>query len=85
MSQSTNNGGPSEDDPIIDHNTSEGQAEVIRILRWPAWAYYKILNLEENAEESQIRQAYRKRSMLAHPDRNTDPDANEVMQSEWVF
>lgn len=74
------------DAAIVDYTPDQGQAESIRILRWPANAYYKILNVEDNASASTIRQAYIRRSVLAHPDHNSrDPQKTDVMQSKWCF
>ncbi|KAL1822238.1 hypothetical protein DCAR_0310059 [Daucus carota subsp. sativus] len=38
---------------------------------------FSILGLEPGASESEIRKAYRKLSILYHPDKNPDPDANK--------
>lgn len=38
---------------------------------------YKILGLSRTADEKEIRQAYKKLAKHWHPDKNSDPDANE--------
>jgi len=40
--------------------------------------YYKVLQIEENATESEIRCAYRDLAKKLHPDVNKSPDANSV-------
>jgi len=39
--------------------------------------YYKILGLEKNATDEEIKRAYRALSLKYHPDRNSDPSALE--------
>ena len=44
--------------------------------------YYQILNVEENADAEQIKEAYRQLAFKYHPDRNKEkPDATETMKS----
>jgi len=43
--------------------------------------YYKILELEENAEKSQIKEAYRRLAFQYHPDRNQSPGSSAKMKS----
>lgn len=43
--------------------------------------YYNVLGIDKNANEEDIKKAYRKKSMITHPDRNRDdPDANSKFQ-----
>lgn len=39
--------------------------------------YYEILGISKNANESEIKKAFRKKAMEFHPDRNKSPDAEE--------
>ena len=40
--------------------------------------YYKILGLEPNASEAEIRKTYRKLSMKYHPDKNNNTEATDI-------
>lgn len=43
--------------------------------------YYKILGVDENAEEKQIKEAFRRLALQYHPDRNRDnPEASAIMK-----
>jgi hypothetical protein len=39
-------------------------------------SYYKILDVQENASDDEIRKAYRRKAKLFHPDVNRSPDAH---------
>lgn len=41
------------------------------------WDYYRVLGLQQNASDDDIRKAYRKKAMEYHPDRNNSPDSQE--------
>lgn len=42
------------------------------------WDYYRVLGLQQNASDDDIRKAYRKKAMEYHPDRNNSPDSQEM-------
>ena len=42
--------------------------------------YYQLLDVSTDASQDEIKEAYRRHSMLYHPDKSTDPDANEKMK-----
>lgn len=64
--------------------TVEQKAAVIRIKRCSATSFYEILGLEEvktTCSESDIKKAYRKLSLLTHPDKNGYEGADEAFKS----
>jgi hypothetical protein len=72
-----------DDDPeITTYTPDEKKKEVLRILRWPARAFYEILELAEDATGEEIKKAYHRKSKLTHTDRNDDVDAKDVFQSK---
>lgn len=71
-----------EEIPLRDYTPDEKKKEVLRIFSWPDWAYYEILEVEEDATEAHIKKAYHKKSKLTHTDRNDDVQAKEVFQSK---
>ena len=42
--------------------------------------YYKVLDVSTDASPDEIKKAYRRLSMLYHPDTSTDPDAEKKMK-----
>ncbi|KAF2642399.1 DnaJ-domain-containing protein [Massarina eburnea CBS 473.64] len=63
--------------------TVEQKAAVIRIKRCGATAYYEILGLEEvktTCTEGEIKKAYRKLSLLTHPDKNGYEGADDAFK-----
>jgi hypothetical protein len=70
---------------LIEYTPDDRKKEILRILNWPDWAYYEILEVKEDATEAEIKTAYYQKSRLTHTDRNNDPQAKEVFQSKWVF
>jgi hypothetical protein len=42
--------------------------------------YYQLLDVSTDASQDEIKEAYHRHSMLYHPDKSTDPDANEKMK-----
>ena len=66
--------------------TVEQKAAVIRVKRCKATAFYDILGLEEvktTCTDSEIKKAYRKLSLLTHPDKNGYEGADEAFKSEF--
>ncbi|KAM0548160.1 hypothetical protein ACHAPJ_010081 [Fusarium lateritium] len=63
--------------------TPDQEAAVIRIRKCEATAFYDILSLESvktTCTESEIKKAYRKQSLLTHPDKNGHPHADEAFK-----
>lgn len=51
--------------------------EIDRILERKR-EYYKVLNVQENATEAEIKKSYKSLVLKVHPDRNKDPRASEA-------
>lgn len=64
--------------------TPEQKAAVIRIRRCQTTAFYEILALEKSASDGEIKKAYRKLSLLTHPDKNGYEGADEAFKSELI-
>ncbi|GAB1217655.1 hypothetical protein ATERTT37_006895 [Aspergillus terreus] len=60
--------------------TPEQKAAVLRIRKCSATAYYEILSLEKTASDGEIKKAYRKLSLLTHPDKNGYEGADEAFK-----
>ena len=63
--------------------TVEQKAAVIRVKKCKATDFYDILGLEEKRStctDSEIKKAYRKLSLLTHPDKNGYPGADEAFK-----
>ncbi|KAL9062176.1 MAG: hypothetical protein Q9157_009156, partial [Trypethelium eluteriae] len=68
--------------------TVEQKAAVIRVKRCKATAFYDILGLEEvktTCTDTEIKKAYRKLSLLTHPDKNGYEGADEAFKSKCPF
>jgi hypothetical protein len=60
---------------------------VIRVRRCSPTAFYDILGLEEvktSCSEGDIKKAYRKQSLLTHPDKNGYDGADEAFKCMWI-
>ncbi len=65
--------------------TIEQKTAVIRVKRCSATAFYEVLGLETSASEGEIKKAYRKLSLLTHPDKNGYEGADEAFKSMFVL
>lgn len=66
--------------------TVEQKAAVIRVRKCKVTAFYDILGLEEvraTCSDGDIKKAYRKLSLLTHPDKNGFEGADEAFKSEY--
>lgn len=63
--------------------TPEQKAAVVRIRKCGATEFYEILAIERSATDNEIKKAYRKQSLLTHPDKNGYDGADEAFKSEW--
>jgi DnaJ-domain-containing protein 1 len=64
--------------------TPQQKAEVIRIRKCGPTAFYEILSVEKTASDGEIKKAYRKISLLTHPDKNGYEGADEAFKSEDI-
>lgn len=62
--------------------TIEQKTSVIRVRKCAATAFYEILGVEKTATDAEIKKAYRKLSLLTHPDKNGYDGADEAFKSE---
>ncbi|OAP60862.1 hypothetical protein AYL99_05864 [Fonsecaea erecta] len=60
--------------------TPQQKAEVIRIRKCSPTAFYEILAVEKTASDGEIKKAYRKISLLTHPDKNGYEGADEAFK-----
>jgi len=60
--------------------TTEQAAAVIRIRRCKATAFYEILDVQTTCTDGEIKKAYRKQSLLTHPDKNGHAQADEAFK-----
>lgn len=60
--------------------TPEQTAAVLRIRRCAATAFYEILGVEKSCTDAEVKKAYRKQSLLTHPDKNGHEKADEAFK-----
>ena len=65
--------------------TPEQKAAVLRIRKCSTTQYYEILSLERTATDTEIKKAYRKQSLLTHPDKNGYEGADEAFKCGLLF
>jgi hypothetical protein len=65
--------------------TPEQKAAVIRVRKCSPTAFYEILAVQKTATDGEIKKAYRKLSLLTHPDKNGYEGADEAFKSVFIF
>ncbi|KAK6062489.1 DnaJ domain-containing protein [Seiridium cupressi] len=60
--------------------TPEQKAAVLRIRRCSATAFYEILDIQKTCTDAEVKKAYRKQSLLTHPDKNGHENADEAFK-----
>ncbi len=60
--------------------TPEQAAAVTRIRRCQATAFYEILEIQKTVTDGEVKKAYRKQSLLTHPDKNGHQHADEAFK-----
>ena len=65
--------------------TPEQKVAVIRVRKCAPTAFYEILGIEKTVSDGEIKKAYRKLSLLTHPDKNGYDGADEAFKSMWRF
>ena len=63
--------------------TPEQKAAVIRVRKCAPTAFYEILGVEKTVSDAEIKKAYKKLSLLTHPDKNGYGGADEAFKSEF--
>lgn len=64
--------------------TVEQKTAVIRVRKCSPTAFYEILGLEKTVTDAEIKKAYRKLSLLTHPDKNGYDGADEAFKSGCI-
>lgn len=65
--------------------TVEQKTAVIRVRKCAPTAFYEILGCEKSVTDAEIKKAYRKLSLLTHPDKNGYDGADEAFKSECLL
>ncbi|KAJ5193980.1 Heat shock protein DnaJ [Penicillium cf. griseofulvum] len=60
--------------------TDDQKAAVLRIRKCQPTAFYEILMVERSSTDNEIKKAYRKQSLLTHPDKNGYEGADEAFK-----
>ena len=60
--------------------TAEQKQAVLRIRACKPTAFYEILEVQKTCTDSEIKKAYRKQSLLTHPDKNGHEHADEAFK-----
>ncbi|KAI8350847.1 hypothetical protein B0O80DRAFT_127919 [Mortierella sp. GBAus27b] len=65
--------------PVEREYTAE-QAAAVKVIRSSGGDFYKILGVNKDATDTEIKKAYRKLALQMHPDKNSAPGADEAFK-----
>ncbi|KAK3840031.1 MAG: DnaJ domain-containing protein, partial [Linnemannia elongata] len=71
----------------VDHKPAEReytpeQVAAVKKIRSSGGDFYKVLGINKDASEAEIKKAYRKLALQMHPDKNSAPGADEAFKSK---
>ncbi|KAI9364724.1 hypothetical protein BD770DRAFT_152370 [Pilaira anomala] len=67
-------------EPVQERKYTTEQVRAVKTILACNKDYYKILSVDKNATDNQIKKAYRKQALQFHPDKNSAPGADEAFK-----
>lgn len=72
---------PAEPTGVLGTDYQQEDVDIVKSILACKNDYYKILGLEKDANENEVKKAYRKKSLKVHPDKNQAPRADEAFKA----